>query len=407
MTKFYKDLLSWSDLYNDQKLLKVSDCIKLIESSEFKDKIIYLFNIDKIKSETIPIRGLSTIVSSIIQRDNQFEKIDIQSHVSNILCIKTEDNKDVSLVFKDNDSLEKNSLIAKAIYNSKKEHLEGAYKLDKFASFCLENDCFELIENNIEALNKKFKDSESYVKNYRLLKDKDNNYYVRAITSTSAYHDYNIRFSLFVTIIALHELIKKTGESFEIMRCEYSESFIRLYIKKQTEVILPDIGKLSFILEMSNDEIKREAFKFSGLFNLSLKDNSVERSIFLKPKKIKTKLISIKHNFNPSTVIESLKGLSDFIKEAESEMIQDIKELHKVTDPDKLRFLLLRKIEKSSSSELGVYKDTIKKELNKKIYKISELLILMDKVDKVVVDLDVKEYLRYLFYDILMTKGQL
>ena len=28
----------------------------------------------------------------------------------------------------------------------------------------------------------------------------------------------------------------------------------------------------------------------------------------------------------------------------------------------------------------------------------------MDKVDDVVKDLDVKEYLRYLFYDILMTK---
>jgi len=404
MSKFYKDYLSWSDLENDQNFLTVSDCVELIEESEFKDDLFYLFEIDKIKDELIPIQGLSEVVKSIIVRDKQFEKIDIQSHISNISCIKNDSNGSISLKFKDVESLGEELLIAEAIYSSKKEHLEGGYKLDKFADFCIANDCFDLVENNIESLNKKFKDSDSHVKKYRLLKDKENEYFVRAITSVNAYHDYNIRFSLFVTAIALSQLIKSSGENFQITRCEYSESFIKLFVKKQTSVKLKGIGELSFVLEMSNDEIKREAFKFSGLFNLSLDDNGTQRNLYLKPKNIKTKLISIKHNFKPKTVIESLRGLSDFIKEAESDMIEDIKDLHKVKDPDMLRFSLLRKIEKSSNSELGAYKDTIRKELDKKIYKISELLILMDKVDEVVVDLEVKEYLRYLFYDILRSK---
>ena len=79
--------------------------------------------------------------------------------------------------------------------------------------------------------------------------------------------------------------------------------FIKLFIKKQTVTKLKGIGELSFVLEMSNDEIKREAFKFGGLFKLSLMDNGEERNVYLKPKKIKTKLISIKHNFKPETVI--------------------------------------------------------------------------------------------------------
>lgn len=404
MSKFYKEYLSWSDLDKDQKFLSISDCIELINQSEFKDELLRLFNIDSNTDEKIPIKGLSKIVSSIISRDEQFEKIDITSHISDISCAKNDNNGGITLQFKDVKSLEKKILHAEAIYSTKKEYLEGGYKLDKFAKFCIANDCFDLVTNNIESLNEKFKASDSHIKNYRLLKDKEDKYYARAITSVNSYHDYNIRFSLFVTIIALNQLIKNEGKSFQISRCEFSESFIRLYIKKNTTIKLKNIGELSFVLEMSNDEIKREAFKFEGLFRLTLKDKNSERNLYLKPKKIKTKLVSIKHNFKPETVISSLSGLSTFISEAEAEMIEDIKDIHKVSDPDLLRFTLLRKIEKSSNSELGIYKDTIRKELNKKIYKISELLVLMDKVDEVVKDLDVKEYLRYLFYDILIAK---
>lgn len=404
MSKFYKDYLSWSDLEKDQKFLKISDCIELISESEFKPDLFKLFDIDKIKDQIVPIQGLSEVVKSIIYRDKKYEKIDITSHISNTACVKNDHDSNISLLFKKVPSLGDNSILAEAIYNTKKEYLEGGYKLDKFANFCIVHDCFHLVTENIESLNDKFKDSDSHLKNYRLLKNDDGQYFVRAITSVNSYHDYNIRFSLFVTIIALSQLIKQNDESFQITRCEYSESFIRLFVKKNTTVKLTGIGELSFVLEMSNDEIKREAFKFSGLFNLSMIDNGKQRNLYLKPKKIKTKLISIKHNFKPETVISSLKGLSDFIKNAESEMIEDIKDLHKVSNPDLLRFALLRRIERSSNSELGVYKDTIQKELNKKIYKISELLILMDKVDEVVIDLEVKEYLRYLFYDILMTK---
>ena len=64
---------------------------------------------------------------------------------------------------------------------------------------------------------------------------------------------------------------------------------------------------------MSNDEIKREAFKFSGLFTLQTEDGKNQMNIFLKPKRIETKLISIRHNFLPSTVIEQLEGLSRFL----------------------------------------------------------------------------------------------
>lgn len=406
MVKFYTDSLVSYDLKQDGSFLKVKDCIVLIEGSEFKDELIRLFDIDSIKEDLIPIQGLSKIVQSIVNRDKKYQKIDIDSHISDTHCVQIQGSNDIKIVFKNVEKFSGRTISANAIYNTKKDYFDSTYKLDKFAKFCIDNDCFEIIEQNIDALNSKFKDSKSHTKSYRLLIDSQGEYYVRAITSVDSYNDYNIRFSLFVTIISLYRLSKNTGEHYEISRCEYSESAIRLFVKKLNSTQLQNIGSLSFVLEMSNDEIKREAFKFEGLFNISLLSNDEEKNIYLKPKDIKTKFSSIKHNFKPETVIANLSNLAEFIENAEDEMKSDIINLHSVKSPDQLRHVLALKIGKSSNTEIGKYKERIKRKLDIKIASISELLDLMSKIDILVdeTDLSVKEYLRYVFFDILRSK---
>jgi len=406
MAKFYKDYLSFQDLSEDKALVRLSKCLELIEGSDFEEDLINLFTFERIKNESIAITGLSKVIKSIISRDRQFKKIDLKSHISDVKCIQTIDVNTIKLRFIDANDIGMPFIDAKTVYSAKREYFEGFYKMDKFANFCISEGHFELLQENIKYLNKKYKTSDTHIKNFRLLQDKEGEYYVRAITSTSQYFDYNIRFSLFVTIVALHDVIKNTGYNFEISRCEYSESFIRVYFQKDKATNIPNIGKLSFVLEMSNDEIKREAFKFSGLFTLQTNDSKNQVNIFLKPKRIKTKLISIRHNFLPSTVIEQLEGLSNFIEEAEKEMKEDLIEVNSIKNPDHLRFFLLRKIELSQNKELSQFKPKIKETLDVKIYKINELLILMGKIDEIVTDIEVKEYLRYLFYEILRDKKE-
>ena len=406
MAKFYKDYLTFKDLIDDRVLVRLSQCLELIKGSEFEEDLISLFNFERIKDESIAITGLSKVIKSILLRDRQFKKMDLKSHISKVTCIQNIDVNTVKLRFNDASDLGMTFIDAKTAYSTKKEYFEGFYKMDKFANFCISEGHFDLLQENIEYLNSKYEDSNSHIKNFRLLRDQEGEYYVRAITSTSQYYDYNIRFSLFVTIIALHNLIKSTGYAFEISRCEYSESFIQVYFQKDNATNIPNVGTLSFVLEMSNDEIKREAFKFSGLFTLKTSDSKNQVNIFLKPKRIKTKLISIRHNFLPSTVIEQLQELSNFIEEAEKEMKEDMIELNSIKNPDHLRFFLLRKIESAQNKELSQFKPQIKETLDVKIYKINELLLLMGKVDEIVTDLEVKEYLRYLFYEILRDKKE-
>ena len=409
MAKFYRDHFALHELASDNTITKLSKCLELIEGSEFKDELMELFDFNSLleADESIAISGLNKIMSSVIQRDKRYKKIDIKTHISDISLVESIDENTIKLRFKnlENSSGEKFSIDAKTVYSSKRDYFEGFYKMEKFANFCISEGHFALLSKNVEYLNEQYEDSDALIKSFRLLQDAEGEYYVRAITSANSYYDYNIRFSLFVTILALHKVTKEAGISFSINYCEYSESFIRVYFEKNNQTIIPEVGKLNFILEMSNDEIKREAFKFSGVFTLTINTNNEEARIYLKPKSIKTKLISIKHNYLPKTVTEYLAMLADFIRSAEEEMTEDIKEIHKIKNPDELRFTLSRKIELSNTLGLADFKKVIKETLDVKINNVSELLVLMDKVDKIVTDLELKEYLRYVYYDLLRDKN--
>lgn len=404
MEKFYKRQIRRDELVSDRRMVKLSDCISLIQNSEFKEDLFKLFDFEKIKNEVITISGLKKIVNLVIDLDDKFTKIDIDIHLSNVILYST--NPEGGVILRLNNVEEKfgiDHVDVQTVYNSQYDFFDGGYKMDKFAKFCIENGHVNVIKSNVEYLNNENRNSEKLFRNFRLIKDSDSTYYLRAITSISSYHDYNVRFSLFVTIVAIYQMQSNTaGASFQVTYCEYSESHIRLFLEKDGSRIIDKVGKISFVLEMSNDEIKREAFKFSGLFNLEVNDSNGNSTVVsIKPRQIKTKLISIKHNFLPSTVIENISKLSQFIEDAESEMIEDIKDINNLKSPDQLRFTLLRSLERSSTLGLKEFKGTIKKALDKKIYSISELILLMDKVNSIVTNIELKEYLRYLFYDIL------
>lgn len=404
MSKLDKKVLTASILNdNTEEFLTVSDCLELIEDSEFKDDLLSLFSVDKILNEEIQIKGLSQVMKSVIKIDELFEKIDIESTPSNISCHPK--NKTIKLTFHQVEELGLNNLEAEAIYSAKRDYFDGEYEIRKFADFCIENDSFDIIIDSIERLNQKLSSAKSR-KKYRLLKDKDEKYYVRAITSVDRYRDYNIKFSLFVTAIAIHELAKETNEDFNITYCEYSESFIKIYISKKNFINLEDIGYVNLVLEMTNNEIKRGALKFNAVFNIqSVDKDGVLQNVHLKKgKKLRTPLISMGHGSNAETVVSRLGDLSDFITQAENEMKEDIKKVTSIENPDQIKFLLQEKIKNIKTKPIKKYKEEIDNLLKVRVSKISDLLVLMGKIDTHVGDLDAKEHLRYIFYDILMDR---
>ncbi|HCT93310.1 MAG: hypothetical protein A2X19_00495 [Bacteroidetes bacterium GWE2_39_28] len=404
MQKFYRDTFRNSEDNTENKAIRLSSCLKLIENSEYKDELTGLLNFNLISNEYLAISGIQHIVTSVIARDEVFVKKDIDCQISDVSFQPASEENMINIHFENIENYKKTSLTAHAIYNTKRDYFDWFYKLDKFANFCISEKHIQLLIDNISRLNDNYKSKGDLKKSFRLLLDRDGEYYVRAITSTNKYYDYNIRFSLFVTIIALFKLNKENGINFKLIYCEYDESFIRIYFEKIGSTVIPNVGKLNFILEMSNDEIKREAFRFSSLISLSNNSRTEKFEVELKPRKIRTDIISIRHDFLPSTIIGYIARLSSYIHDAEKDMINDITELSKVSNPDHLRYTLLRNFERSHNQALEPFKQKINNILNVRIKRVSELLLLMDKVDKIITDLELKEYIRYIYYDIIKPK---
>ena len=222
MSNFYKNDFNKEDLNSDNSPIKLSKCLELIENSDYKEVILELLEFKSIENEYLAINGLNKIVSSVLNQDKKFKKDDIDLHISNVSYLPTEDlnYNNILLHFKDIENFPVTSLTAETKYNTKKDYFDGCYRLDKFANFCLNERHFQLLKRNIEYLNKASKKNESLRKSFRLIFDKEENkYYVRAITSTNRYYDYNIRFSLFVTIVSLLKLKKINNIEFKLNSC--------------------------------------------------------------------------------------------------------------------------------------------------------------------------------------------
>ncbi|ASU35835.1 hypothetical protein [Mucilaginibacter xinganensis] len=403
MSKFYKQLLEHQLLDEDNTLVTIKKSLKLIEGTEYYNQLIDLFKIDVESSEIIPLKGLNTLINSILAKDQQFKKFDYQVNLSDVSLNRfTESGSAILniLLSKDQTSEDKEKVvIAETVYNSKSDYFESAYKLDTFAKFCQKEGHLRLLKDNIDHLNEHYHNSNDFNKNFRLLKDQEGTY-VRAITSTSHYNNYGNRFSLFVAIISLKNLMTSKGLSFKINRAEYDESVINVFFEKTGVKNIKGVGQVKFIVEMSNDEIKRGAMKFAAVFSIIANGHEV----YVKPEKLKTELVSIQHNFKTDTVFKYLGSLNDFIEQAETEVMNDIGELGNINKPDELRHLLLRKVEAAKNIDVKKNKVTITKLLQNKINSLSELIVLMNKVDLIVSNLETKEYLRYMFYDVLKGK---
>jgi hypothetical protein len=396
MSKFYKQALTNEQLEEDNSLTTIKKSLTLIEGSDYYTELINLFKIDEQSKDAIPIRGLNLLISTILYKDSQFEKYDFPINLVNVSLNRfTEQGAAILDLIVNQEEV----ITAETVYNAKSDYFQGAYRLDDFSKFCFKENHLKLLKDNITHLNEYYQNSNDYQRSFRLLKDQDG-YYVRAITSTTHYHNYNNRFSLFIAAICLKDLMQEKKWQFKINRAEYDESAIRVYFEKGDVKNIPGVGKVRFMIEMSNDEIKREAMQFAAVYSILSNDYEIR----IKPDNLKTKLVSIQHNFKPQTVFKYLDGLKEFIEKSEAEVMEDIADFKNIINPDELRYKLLQKVESAKNDELKEHKSKITPFLKARIDTLSELLILMGKVDLVVSNLETKEYLRYIFYEVLKGK---
>ncbi|MDO6813231.1 hypothetical protein [Tenacibaculum soleae] len=394
---------------NDNGVL-VKNVLKLIEGSPYYEELYENMSIDKIKDEVIQISGANKLVSTVLAMDKKFLKFDIHSELKNVKCNGLLDKKNAVIEISEieDEAIRKmiGSDIVKGItkYSVKSDYLDKIYHADKFLNYCYDNEYEEFIKKSLDFIEENNKRGE-LKKQFRMLKDSKSNYFVRAITSVESYKNYNINFSVFVALISLHKLSKSSKDIYDVRYCSVSESDVRVVFRRNSYKSIGKDLKVGFELELVNDEIKREAVKFNGLFSISYSNDKV---ISIKPD-INAKIINFSHRVGVKKVWLLLSGLSDAIDDFTQEMYKDIELIKKSESPEELKKALYIKVKNAQQKE---FRENYKKEVQlilekENVSTFYELLDLMNKVDLLIDDSDIKakDYWKYKLYEVLV-KGK-
>lgn len=390
--------------FQDNGIL-VKDALKLIKKLEFYDEIIDTFNLDEIENDFIEINGAKHLVDTLIEADEEFEKIDLDCPLKNVRLHKyTDDNQIILDISGIEDSTilsktKKDSIQPQSLYSVRSEYL-NMHGADKFFECCKAHNYQDIIDINIGLLNEK-SDNDNNPKKFRLLK-KDDEYYVRAITSTDVYKDYNLRFSLFVTLIELHKLIKYKGYSFYVDSFNLNESDITVLFKSSRTDAISDDTKIGFGIELVNDEIKRDAVKINGLFSVHIANTQ----LFAKPEDPKKcNILSFPHKGELNKLKDKTSCLNECIDKFINDTIHDAQQIKVLKSPEFLREYMLMKIKYSKNSEFNKnYREQVKQMLSNKVSTIFELAVIFNKVELLIGDEHISslEFWRYKLYQVLM-----
>ncbi|WP_300567825.1 hypothetical protein [Flavobacterium sp.] len=403
---FRKKAFEFTEVSVDDKGVSVEKILELIKYSNFYQQFYDLFKIKEIEKEFISIPGATKLVDTMIQIENSFEKFDLDSSIQNL---EFNPSEKFSITFKNITDEEINTIIdsdeftAQPIYSSQNDFFSSLFNMDRYANKLFSRKLNHLVYKNLKEVKEILKSFLIKDKRYRIVRDKENNYYLRAITS-KRYHDYNNNIAVFVGLITLHNEMKKSKSTFIVQRCEFNESYVRVFFKSGEIKMLENIGKLENIIEVSNDEIKREALRFSCAFSINYgSSNEKDKSIYIKPSRTKANILSIRHNILPKTAMDELVALSNY-KEIQNDLLKDIEAISKIKSPEAIKHLVFVKIKSAKSTELKKSKNNILSELTNKVNSLIELLEMMNKIEMLAEEIDAKEYLRYLVYEALVYK---
>lgn len=405
MEKFKKRTLNSDDFTKGDNGIEIDKLLTLIEKSEYLEEIKSYFEVSKLKDQFISIKGASTLFTILKSMDSRYKKVDLRS---NLKDIQFDYEKEFGLVFNNLSESEyfsetKREIIkAIPIHSGERDFFQNLYSIDKYAASLLKNGYRDILDQNLESL----KSKEEHIRRYRLIHDtKEDEFYLRAIISEDRYFNYNNNIAFVIALLKLHYESLNSDTKYEIAFSEFNESAIRVYFNTTELKSIEGVGYLQNTIQVSNDEIKKEALKFSTVASILFKDkNEEEENLYIKPKDVKSKVLSITHGTGPKKAFDNL---NDFTRSSEifENLYQDVKKVSKIKDHGQILHLVRIKIENSNTEEIKKRKDDMKKFLLVEIKTTTQLLEVFNKLIMLEgLEIDGKEYLRYLIYEALIDR---
>ncbi len=376
-------------MLGDEKL-KLKDLkYLLVEDRDIDKSIIKNFSIDKFgdPNELIRINGSKKLIEIYNKIDP--EKDDFFEKLSNIEFIGFSHDNELIFNFPNQETK------AISIYSFKNEFLRG-FCIEKYVSFCKQNDCMDLIKSNLDSLFKHFGLKE---KQYRLLKDRENKWRIRGFTSDK-FNNYDNGIALYLSLLSIHKYAKENNLNYYISHAYLSDSAIYILFEQESPFVLEDIGELYLGVAVSNGEIRNRKFRFDTRYRVVEPQKKMQFAAILN-----NEIFSIAHNMKITTIEEYIRKLIN-IKEHEQTIVDFIKQLN-CTEPlsnDAVYMLLdemtKRIVECSDISKKT--KDTFKKsEIRNIVDNTLTLISFLDKASSIITDIDERIFIERIFHQVM------
>ena len=318
------------------------------------------------------------------------EKYDIVETLENMQVIGFMPNNQIILTFKSDES---DFIICQGIYNFTNDFLRELFHIDKFASWCLEQDFRDIVLRNLRELFSNFKDLK---KQYRLVK-KEDNFYIRAMTS-GLYNNYDNRLALYITLLTMHRYSKESGSTFSVTDIFMTESSMRVFFEQSKPVHISGFGKITMGLFLSNGEIRDRRLTLEARY--SIDDLELNISFSLIPP-LKEAIIEITHSLKPDNAKLRLEELSE-IHNKQMGMLNFIEELSttNLSDENTLH-LIIKKIVNEKSLKAETHKNIQELWDQQFVENTYTIISILNDISTTTDDLDEKIMLERIYYKIL------
>ncbi|MDU1322153.1 MAG: hypothetical protein E6931_11670 [Clostridium botulinum] len=333
------------------------------------------------------IKGSKTLIKAYEELDD--EKYDFNEALGNIEY--TGIYHDNELIF----NFPTQEIKAVSIYNFKNEFLRE-FSIEKYVDFCIKNDCNDLVKENLDNLFEKFGSKE---KQYRLLRDRDDEWRIRGFTS-SRYNNYDNSIAVYLSLLSLHKYAQTKDIVYNIDRAYLSDSSIYILFEQEEPIKVKDIGDIYLGIAVSNGEIRNRTFKFDIRYKVINTDKKVKFSAILN-----NSIFSIVHSMGVLKVEECLNNLTKLDEHTDSiiKFISDLNYMEPLSN-DATYMLMNDLIERiTSCSDISKKtKDSFKQaEFNKIVDNTLTLIEFLNKANSIQTDIDERIFIERILQQVM------
>lgn len=393
--------------------LKVSLLMSLLDKHPYMADVAEAFGTDKIKDEYIVVGHIDSVFKRLVYINVNFDRFAIKAQTKHIdIRESSTPVEDIAspkpLIFNFSEYVLKgatnNDLDCYAIYDSKNSYFDN-YDMSKYANRLYKIGLGDLAHYNLGFFKNLAVSDPRFnkQKSYRLVAN-NGELFLRGITSVSQYFEYGVDFTFVVAMLTLHRDMKQhEGNQYAITGAWLSESKLELFVADKVVKDAGEFGKVSSALAISTNDLGQGSLNFTKIVRVG---GRFYNGIYLFPdndNSRKNKLV-ISHSTGSKRVLNYLNDVGKMLVDTD-EFIAELKAVKGIKTPDELRAHIERKITSPNSPFKSIQKlrDIFKPKIDNKISDFVKLLEMCNKAEELDIDYDLKEKLRYIISDIILS----